>query len=68
MSSPREPETWTTKEGEVLLVDDMSESHIKNAFKLLIRNMRASREPHELEGPIMGLGGDDYWMHDDWGS
>ena len=28
---------WTTKEGRVMLVDDMTEQHAKNALKMMIR-------------------------------
>ena len=30
-------ETWTTQTGETLLIDDMSESHVRNALKYIAR-------------------------------
>ena len=35
---------WTTKDGKVMLVDDMTEQHAKNALKMLIRNINSIRE------------------------
>lgn len=35
---------WTTKDGKVMLVDDMTEQHAKNALKMLIRNVNRIRE------------------------
>ena len=29
---------WTTKDGTKILVDDMSESHVRNTLKMIIRN------------------------------
>lgn len=30
---------WTTKDGRVLDVDDMSDIHIRNAFKMLLKSL-----------------------------
>lgn len=30
---------WTTKDGRVLDVDDMSDTHIRNAFKMILKNL-----------------------------
>jgi Zn-finger protein len=35
---------WTTKDGKVMSVDDMTEQHAKNALKMLIRNINSIRE------------------------
>ena len=35
---------WTTKDGKVMLVDDMTEQHAKNALKMLIRNINSIRK------------------------
>lgn len=35
--------TWTTKDGRVLDVDDMSDTHVRNAFKMLLRSILAAK-------------------------
>lgn len=30
---------WTTKDGRVMDVDSMSDEHVRNAFKMLLRNI-----------------------------
>lgn len=30
---------WTTKDGKVMDVDSMSDTHVRNAFKMLLRNI-----------------------------
>jgi hypothetical protein len=37
-SSSSFQETWTTKTGEKIAVQDMSESHVRNVLKMLIRH------------------------------
>lgn len=36
--------TWTTKDGRVLDVDDMSDTHVRNAFKMLLRSIAKARK------------------------
>jgi hypothetical protein len=31
--------TWTTKDGRVMDVDSMSDEHVRNAFKMLLRTI-----------------------------
>jgi len=35
---------WTTKDGRVMSVDDMTEQHAKNALKMMIRNMQQIKQ------------------------
>ena len=35
----KEPVYWTTKDGTKMNVDDMDDNHIRNAFKMLLRNI-----------------------------
>ena len=35
--------TWTTKDGRVLDVDDMSDTHVRNAFKMLLKSIIAAK-------------------------
>lgn len=37
---------WTTKDGRVMDVDSMSDTHVRNAFKMLLRNIeKLSKKP-----------------------
>lgn len=36
--------TWTTREGEVLLIKDMEDSHILNTLRMLERNAPIKRD------------------------
>jgi len=66
---------WTTKDGTKLDVDDMSPEHIKNAFKMLLRNIEAKKEDKKARPYIIELNGDmaqqfndaqdDYFFGDD---
>ena len=44
MNNVKEQVYWQTKDGRVMLVDDMDEQHAKNALKMMIRNMKLIRE------------------------
>lgn len=48
--------TWTTKEGEVLNVSEMSSSHIQNCVNMLERQLV---DPYDVHGydPQMGYSG-----------
>ena len=35
--------TWTTKDGRILDVDNMSDTHVRNAFKMLLRSIIAAK-------------------------
>lgn len=35
---------WVTKDGRKMNVDDMSDQHVRNAFKMVLRNIEAKRE------------------------
>jgi hypothetical protein len=35
--------TWTTKDDRVLDVDNMSDTHVRNAFKMLLRSIIATK-------------------------
>lgn len=38
------PVYWTTKDGTKMNVDDMDENHVRNAFKMVLRNLDAHIE------------------------
>ena len=40
---------WTTKDGRVMDVDDMSDTHVRNAFKMVLRKLTAEKEKLEAE-------------------
>jgi hypothetical protein len=44
--------TWTTKEGKVIPIKDMSDSHLENTINMIIRNKQ------QLYAYYEGLGGD----------
>ena len=52
---------WKTQDGRVLDVDDMSDTHVRNAFKMLLRN-QAIRQANEVkrrhEARVFNLNGD----------
>lgn len=45
---------WTTKSGAVIDVDEMSEQHVRNAFKMLIRQClnKPINKQFELRGDM----------------
>ena len=43
---------WTTKNGDVINVDDMTEQHAKNTLKMLIRQMSSSKKQLKRIGNI----------------
>lgn len=54
---------WTTKDGKVMLVDDMTEQHAKNALKMMIRRFEELRiiikkEVIDKQKPKFELNGD----------
>ena len=56
----KEQVKWTTKEGKVMLVDDMTEQHAKNALKMMIRNMQQIKQliKTEKQKPKFEIHGD----------
>ena len=36
----KEPVYWTTKDGKKMNVDDMTDSHVRNSFKMVLRNIK----------------------------
>jgi len=55
---------WTTKTGVVINVDDMDDNHVRNAFKMLLRNRTQSTtkpQPFELNGDMAQLFNDSYF-------
>ena len=38
---------WTTNDGRVMDVDDMSDTHVRNAFKMILRKLNAMRKAEE---------------------
>jgi hypothetical protein len=55
---------WTTKTGVVIHVDDMDDNHVRNAFKMLLRNRTQPNikpQPFELNGDMAQLFNDSYF-------
>jgi len=55
---------WTTKTGVVIHVDDMDDNHVRNAFKMLLRNRTQPTikpQPFELNGDMAQLFNDSYF-------
>jgi hypothetical protein len=55
---------WTTRAGVVINVDDMTDQHVRNAFKMLLRNRVASikkPQPFELHGDMAQYFNDSYF-------
>lgn len=49
---------WRTRDGRVMDVDDMTDTHVRNAFKLLLRALKKEQERrHPVERTIQ-LNGD----------
>lgn len=46
--------TWTIKEGKVIPIKDMSDSHLENTINMIIRN----ENEQQLYAYYEGLGGD----------
>jgi hypothetical protein len=55
---------WTTRAGVVINVDDMTDQHVRNAFKMLLRNRVSSikkPQPFELHGDMAQYFNDSYF-------
>jgi hypothetical protein len=55
---------WTTKTGVVIHVDDMDDEHVRNAFKMLLRNRAQPTikpQPFELNGDMAQFFNDSYF-------
>jgi hypothetical protein len=37
-------EVWTTEQGEMILVQDLSESHVRNVVRMMLRNERLQQQ------------------------
>lgn len=56
---------WKTKSGQLVDVDDMSDNHVRNAFKMLLRNIEKynkvlqirNREARQLSDSVL-MGGE----------
>ena len=40
---------WTTKDGTKMNVDDMDDNHVRNAFKMVLRNIKALQEKRDAD-------------------
>jgi hypothetical protein len=43
------PVFWTTKDGRKMNVDDMDDNHVRNSFKLLLRNIATLQKQRDAE-------------------
>jgi len=50
--------TWTTKDGRVMDVDDMDDNHVRNAFKMLLRNINKLKAEKQKSVHKITLNGD----------
>jgi hypothetical protein len=61
--------TWTTKDGRVLDVDNMSDTHVRNAFKMLLRSILAAKarkvDNFQLKGDMAQEFNDSYPVDED---
>ena len=48
--------TWTTRDGKVVPIKDMSDNHLKNTINMIIRN--ENEREQQLDAYYEGLGGD----------
>lgn len=48
--------TWTTRDGKVIPIKDMSDNHLKNTINMIIRN--ENKREQQLYAYYEGLGGD----------
>ena len=48
--------TWTTRNGKVIPIKDMSDNHLKNTINMIIRN--ENKREQQLDAYYEGLGGD----------
>jgi hypothetical protein len=50
---------WKTKDGRVMDVDDMSDTHVRNAFKMLLRKLADAKAEQPKSKPYqVKLNGD----------
>ena len=59
---------WTMKNGEKIDVDQMTESHLRNTLKLIIRRSQQVQNtcPHNIEDAMDMANYDDTPFCDDW--
>jgi hypothetical protein len=50
--------TWTTKDGTVIYVDNMSDEHVRNAFKMLLRTINKLKAEKQRSVRNITLNGD----------
>jgi hypothetical protein len=46
-------EYWTTREGRRIAVGAMAESHVRNALRMVLRNLRRARQRQKLQAEMI---------------
>ena len=54
---------WTTKDGTKIDVDEMSTNHLRNALKMILRNLDAAKSKHKPMGNIEYQFQEAKWKH-----
>ena len=56
-----EEEYWTTKDGRKIAVGDMTEEHLKNTLRMILRKRREEEFGYDDMHDLMPCGGIEWW-------